>query len=617
MDKAATVGGPRKFYVELIKPSHYDDNGYVIQWWKTWVPSNSLSSVYGLMLDAMQRRVLGDDTDIVIEAYDETNSIIPVEQITRRFQANDNKGLVCLVGVQSNQFPRAVDIARQFRQTGISVAIGGFHVSGCLAMLPELPGDLVEAQNLGITLFAGEAEGRVDEILTDANEARLAPLYNFMSSLPSLQGQPTPFLPGKNIRRYAGYVGCFDAGRGCPFTCSFCTIINVQGRVSRFRDADDVERLVRAGHAEGARSYFLTDDNFARNKNWDAIFDRLIHLREHEGIRTNFVVQVDTLCHRIPNFIEKAARAGCSKAFIGLENINPESLKTASKGQNRITEYRKMLQAWRAVKVITYCGYILGFPADTPESIERDIKIIQKELPVDILEFFCLTPLPGSADHKALYVEGAWMDPDMNKYDLEHVVTEHPLMSKQDWQGIYERAWRLYYSPDHVETLLKRAVASGLKPRKLSQMIFNFYGSQIYERVHPLQSGLFRRKVRTQRRYGFRRPSPVLFYPWRVWDWLRTYVPGILFYWRLVRTRNRIMNDPSSVRYTDVALTPVENENDEALELFQATDAAREAVANAKSRSKRIRRGQARASVHVRLSRVKQPKGTSKASHTT
>jgi hypothetical protein len=231
-------------------------------------------------------------------------------------------------------------------------------------------------------------------------------------------------------------------------------------------------------------------------------------MREQEGFDTNFIIQVDTLCHRIPNFVEKAARAGCKRVFIGLENINPDSLKTASKGQNRITEYRRMLQAWRNAGVITYCGYILGFPADTPESIERDIRIIQRELPLDMLEFFCLTPLPGSQDHKALYLKGAWMDPDMNKYDLEHVVSEHPRMSRQEWEGIYDRAWHVYYSWAHVETLLKRAIATGIKPARLASMIFQFYASYLYERVHPLQTGVFRRKVRTQRRLG--KPAAVL-----------------------------------------------------------------------------------------------------------
>src|SRR5271167_103733 len=397
----------KKFLVELIKPSHYDDQGYIIQWWRGFVPSNSLSCLYGLALDVAERRALGAGVEIDIEVRDETNVFIPIKKIIRRFAENGNCGLVCLVGVQTNQFARAVDIARELRAAGIQVAIGGFHVSGCLAMLPELTPELKEALALGITLFAGEAEGRLDELLLAAFENRLQPVYNFMADLPAMDGEPLPFLPMKYVKRYAGALGCFDAGRGCPFSCSFCTIINVQGRKSRHRSADDIEQLIRAHAAQGVKSFFITDDNFARNKNWEAILDRIIELKRRDRLKINIIMQVDTMCHKIPNFVEKSVRAGCKKVFIGLENINPESLKGASKGQNRITEYRKMLQAWKRAKVLTYAGYILGFPSDTPQSIERDIHIIQRELPIDIMEFFMLTPLPCSKDHQEMYLRGA------------------------------------------------------------------------------------------------------------------------------------------------------------------------------------------------------------------
>ena len=151
----------KRFQVVLIKPSHYDDEGYVVQWMKAWIPSNTLSSLYGLMLEVMEHNALGPDVEIALEAYDETNTVVPIEALVRRLTAPETQGLVCLVGVQSNQFPRAMDIARQFRDRGVQVAIGGFHPSGCIAMLPELPPDLQEALDLGITLFAGEAEGRL------------------------------------------------------------------------------------------------------------------------------------------------------------------------------------------------------------------------------------------------------------------------------------------------------------------------------------------------------------------------------------------------------------------------------------------------------------------------
>src|SRR5262249_20329575 len=153
------------------------------------------------------------------------------------------------------------------------------------------------------------------------------------------------------------------------------------------------------------------------------------------------------------------------------------NLAAARKHQNHVDQYRTMLQAWRAHRILTVAGYILGFPADTPASIERDIQTIQRELPIDILEFFVLTPLPGSADHQALYRRGVWMDPDMNRYDAEHVTMAHPRMSMQEWQSIYERAWHLYYSPQHVETLLRRARASGITTRRMALAILFYYGS--------------------------------------------------------------------------------------------------------------------------------------------
>jgi radical SAM superfamily enzyme YgiQ (UPF0313 family) len=337
---------------------------------------------------------------------------VKVNKIIDLFRDNDGFGLVGLVGVQSNQYPRALDLARPLRQVGIPVVIGGFHVSGVLAMLPVIPPYLQDALDMGCTLFAGECEGgRIDQILQDAAIRRLKPIYNYMNDLPSLESAPAPYLPRKTVRRVYDNHASFDAGRGCPFQCSFCTIINVQGRKSRRRSPDDIEQLIKRHWAEGIRRFFITDDNFARNKDWELIFDRLIQIREQDKINLRLVIQVDTMCHKIPNFIAKAARAGVTRVYIGLENINPENLLAAKKRQNKITEYREMLLAWKNAGVLIYAGFIMGFPGDTPETMLRDVEIIKKELPLDILEFMYLTPLPGSEDHKVLWQKGVWWTP--------------------------------------------------------------------------------------------------------------------------------------------------------------------------------------------------------------
>ena len=184
------------------------------------------------------------------------------------------------------------------------------------------------------------------------------------------------------------------------------------------------------------------------------------------------------MCHRIPRFIEKVARAGCNTVYIGLENINPESLMGANKRQNKIWEYRAMLQAWRKAKVMIWAGYILGFPTDTAESIRRDIEIVKKELPIDIMEFMCLTPLPGSEDHKKLYVKGVPMDPDMNKYDVEHVCTAHPRMSKDEWEQAYRDAWA---------TLLFRRACRDRAQARLRERALHEQGEQRADRVRRLR----------------------------------------------------------------------------------------------------------------------------------
>ncbi len=545
--------GKRTFRIVLLKPSHYDEDGYVIQWRRSTIPSNSLASVYGLLTICAEEKALGPDVEIEIEAHDECNTVVDVGATVRRIKAAGG-GFVALVGVQSNQFPRALDLGRQFRAAQVPVVIGGFHVSGCLAMLPEPPPDLQAAQALGMILFAGEGEGRMVDLLRDIDAGRARPVYNYLDDMPAMEAAALPVLPRRVVTRVAGHYASFDAGRGCPFQCSFCTIINVQGRKSRYRTPDDVEAIVRANAAQGVTRFFVTDDNFARNRNWEPILDRLIELREEQGFRIRLLLQVDTLCHRIPNFIEKAARAGCNAVFIGLENINPESLQGAKKRQNKIWEYRDMLQMWRRAKVMTWAGYILGFPTDTPETIARDIEIIKRELPIDILEFFFLTPLPGSEDHRNLYAKGVPMDPDMNNYDLEHVCTAHPLMSAETWRQVYRDAWTRYYSDAHVETVLRRAVASGISPRKIVDAMTIFSGASRIEGVHPLQFGYVRRKIRTQRRHGAPIANPLVFYPWRAVDFLVVAAKWLGLALRYRGILRRVLADAAGANYADEAL---------------------------------------------------------------
>ncbi|MGE3872957.1 MAG: radical SAM protein [Parvibaculaceae bacterium] len=565
----------------MIKPTHYDDDGYPIQWARSDIPANTLAAVNGLALDCERRRVLGDDVVFRFSTYDETNIRVRPDRIARDIRRAGGRALIGLIGVQSNQFPRAVDLARLFVAQGLPVAIGGFHVSGCLAMLPDVPAEIREAQALGITVFAGESEdGALDELFRDAYAGTLKPLYDRMASLPALEGQPVPFLPLETVERTRGVHTSFDLGRGCPFQCSFCTIINVQGRKSRVRTPDDLETIIRENARQGIHKFFITDDNFARNSRWEALFDRMIALREEAGFKIKLVIQVDTLCHRIPRFIEKARRAGVSRVFIGLENINPDNLLAAKKRQNKITEYREMLQQWSSRGVTTYAGYILGFPNDTRESILHDIEIIKRELPIDLLEFFFLTPLPGSEDHKKLLANGVWMDGDLNKYDLNHRVTHHPKMSDAEWEAVYRDAWESFYSPEHVETVLRRAAAQpNGNPRGKANVMLWFYIMYLIEKLHPLEGGIFRFKRRTDRRPGMPIENPLVFYPRYAGEVLLKVCRYGAMILRFRKLYQKVMRDPNRAAFTDIAIAKPDESELETLALYRDTAGGEAAVA--------------------------------------
>jgi hypothetical protein len=562
-----------EFHFVMIKPSRYDDDGYPVVWWRGLIPSNSLAALNGVARDSAARQVLGPDVTFNLVTYDETTTHIVPKRIIRDLQRRGAKALIGLVGVQSNQFDRALDLAREFRAAGLPVAIGGFHVSGCLAMLKDIPSEMQEALDIGCSLFAGECEeGRLDEVLLDAYRGTMRPIYNYLKELPSMEGAPLPVLPADAIRRTSQAWSSFDLGRGCPFQCSFCTIINVQGRKSRFRTADDLEAIIRENMAQGIKAFFITDDNLARNRRWEEFFDRLIELREKEGLKANLTIQVDTMCHRLPNFIDKAMRAGAMRVFIGLENINPDNLIAAKKRQNRITEYRYMLQEWRKRGAFVFAGYILGFPGDTRESICRDIEIIKRELPVDIIQIAYLTPLPGSEDHKKLLEAGEWMDPDLNKYNLHHRVSRHPRMSDAEWDAAYRDAWRIWFADEHIETVARRhAARPDGRPKKVVQYMTEFKMLYEIEGLHAMEGGVIRRKRRRSRRPSLPPESPLIFYPryalecaskaWRYWNGYR----------RAAAITKRVLSDPNRSSYVDLATKPVTAEELATLDLFQET----------------------------------------------
>ena len=395
----------------------------------------------------------------------------------------------------------------------------------------------------------------MEQLLSDAYHGRLQPLYNFLNDLPDLRGQVMPFLPPEVVRR--SFVHRHLRRRPRLSRSSAAS-----ARSSTSRDANPAIATPTMWNAwcgptwpRASPRFFITDDDFARNKNWEAIFDRLIALREQEGwIHLKLMIQVDTQCHKVPRFIEKAVRAGCTRVFIGLESVNPENLAASRKHQNHVDEYRTMLQAWRSREVLTQAGYILGFPADTPESIERDIRTIQRELPVDILEFFMLTPLPGLGRPPGPLSPGQVDGPGPEP--LRH-------RARRRRAPAHERGG--------MASDLRPCLAPVLQPRARGNAAAPCPGRRHPDQaprrgdLHVLRQPLLRespsapgRRFSAQGSWhapaGDAAGEPAALLSRRAWQIVTTYARGALYFLWLQRLRRKVERDPAAAAYTDAAI---------------------------------------------------------------
>ena len=212
----------KKLNLYLIKPSNYDEDGYVIRHWRGVLPSNTLACLAGLTEDVLRQNGLGESLEVNVQLLDEAVDFVPVKRICNSQRASGTKTVVCLAGVQTNQFPRASDLAHEFRRAGLTVIIGGFHVSGYLALLKQIPSDIQSLMDAGVTVVKGEVEEAWGDILRDAVQGTLKPLYDFIDQKPDLYEKPIPMIRTEYLRKFvAPNFGTLDCGRGCPFECTF------------------------------------------------------------------------------------------------------------------------------------------------------------------------------------------------------------------------------------------------------------------------------------------------------------------------------------------------------------------------------------------------------------
>lgn len=528
--------------VIYILSSKYDDEGYPLRHWRGVLPSNTLNVLKHLTVAVGDSGALGPNVRVRVDIYDDTVERPPLHRIAKLHRAGNERVLVGLVGVQTNHFARATDIALALRREGVPVIIGGFHVSGILAMFETPSRELQVLLDAGVSLVKGEAEApnALAIILADALRDELKPIYD-IREFPDLSHAPVPIADAKYLRKFTNHrMATIDTSRGCPFNCSFCTIINVQGRHMRCRSAASILEALQRNYAAGIRSYFFTDDNFARSPVCDAVLEGMAVMRE-QGMSLEFMMQIDTRAHLIPGFVERARRAGCYMVFIGMETVNAANLEAVGKQQNDVDDYSAMVDVWHAAGAIVHVGYIIGLPYDTEASVAADIVTLKEKVKVDIASFFMLTPAPGSRDHRRMVTQNVPMDADLNNFDSLHETYRHEQMPPGHWQETYHRAWHTMYDKENIINVLLRTPTHRYRTMFWTLVWYRFAA---LTGVHPMFAGHIRLKDRRNRRAIFPTESRLRYARRRVTELAtvaRTYAQLFLEFqeiWLLTRKRN-------------------------------------------------------------------------------
>ncbi len=533
----------RTIRIYFIKPSRYDEDGYV-QFFRYGVQPNNTLTVLKALNEGLNKRYTAQrnvylETVIWDELCDGLVSPETVLAIKDKAREDGVELLIGLAGVQSNQYPRGRDLALQFIAQGMTTMMGGFHVSG----YPESRSFLNSCR---ITTVVGEAENLWGQIIEDYLRGELRLNYSVSEGIRAKTGQDDiivpviteaelPVVDDRYLTRFFNpAMTTLDTSRGCPFTCSYCSVKNVMGRTMRSREPEAVVQWVRdAARNHGINSLFLVDDDFFRSPRWEEILTGLATVKqEFPALCFMMQVDVDASCYanladgesesakhrRSRRFVELAAKAGCYQAFVGIESLNPDNLNFATKYQNtddrqhrmkledarrRVLEkYHRVVDNWHKVGVAVHAGYMLGFPFDAADCGRIAARTLKK-IGFDIVSFFIMTPLPGTEDQVRYTKQGAIIDWDFNNLDSQHVTLKHDKLDTDSWLQAYRDSFRGFYSvPRLLHTIFTVAGGRGLSAegRRSTVRQFVYYFFSYRQGRHPMVGGVWQIRRRDVRR---------------------------------------------------------------------------------------------------------------------
>jgi radical SAM superfamily enzyme YgiQ (UPF0313 family) len=322
---------------------------------------------------------------------------------------------------------RAYELARRFRARGITVVLGGPHVT----LIPD------DAQLHADSIVTGYAEETWPQLLRDFAKGGRDALQKRYTQRPGLSLENLPFprrdlLPGN---RYLT-TNVFEATRGCIHNCDFCVVPAAWGRTPLQKPPEDVVADIRQ---HGAKKALFVDLNLISDREYAfRLFTALLPLKiKWYGLSTVLLGKDDEL-------LSLASRSGCRGLLMGLESISPAALRQSRKGFNSPKEYKELVRKLHAHKIALQGCFVFGLDHDTP-GVFQETAEFAVEAKIDLPRFAVVTPFPGTALYHRLLAEDRILTKNWELYDGQHVVFQPKEMSIDTLQKGIEKAWKYAY----------------------------------------------------------------------------------------------------------------------------------------------------------------------------
>ena len=374
----------------------------------------------------------------------------------------DDRPDVVGISVTVNVLPRAIEIARRFREKGCVVVAGGIHITAAYDTIPE---DAFDA------LCIGHAEGTWPQIMRDVQAGTLKRIYRCD---PALKREEM-VSPAYDMLREGPYLYCniVHTSRGCPYRCDFCYNSCADSRYVR-RSIPDVLRDIEQ---TGLKHVMFIDDNFAGNPAWTRELLRAILPLK---LKWNAAVSIDAAMDGA--LLDLMKESGCRSLFIGFESVNPASLSDVHKHQNRREQFETAVREIHRRGIMVNASFVFGLDGDTPETFRATLDWIVKNR-IETVTSHILTPYPGTTLYARMKDDGRIRTDDLSLYDTAHVVFEPKGMSSKELYDGYIQIYKNIYS---LKNILRRMPEA--REQRSAYLLFNL----LYRKFGRLTDGLCR-----------------------------------------------------------------------------------------------------------------------------